>query len=88
MVTDIRRQFEFVQNNWVSFHKFGGLENDADPIIGNHYQTGQFVTDEFSIPNYPIRKKYTNLPNFTLIKGGAYFFFPGIKALKFIANHD
>jgi Dyp-type peroxidase family len=88
MVTDIRRQFEFVQNNWVSFHKFGGLENDADPIIGNHYKTDQYTTDEFSIPNYPIRKKYANLPNFTLIKGGAYFFFPGIKALKFITKHD
>lgn len=88
MVTDIRRQFEFVQNNWVSFHKFGGLENDADPIIGNHYETGQYKTNEFSVPHYPIRKKYSNLPNFTLIKGGAYFFFPGIKALQFIANHE
>lgn len=88
MVTDIRRQFEFVQNNWVSFHKFGGLENDADPIIGNHYQTEHYRTNEFSEPNYPIRKKYTNLPNFTLIKGGAYFFFPGIKALQYISSHD
>ncbi|MDZ7693572.1 MAG: hypothetical protein U5K69_21050 [Balneolaceae bacterium] len=88
MVTDIRRQFEFVQNNWVNFHKFGGLENDADPIIGNHYQNKSRKTDEFSIPAYPVRRKPDKLPNFTIIKGGAYFFFPGIRALQYFADHE
>ncbi|WP_073094873.1 Dyp-type peroxidase [Cyclobacterium lianum] len=88
MVTDIRRQFEFVQNNWVNFHKFGGLEHDADPIIGNHYHNESRKTDEFSLPQYPVRRKLDQLPNFTLIKGGAYFFFPGIKALQYMADHD
>ncbi|WP_439484177.1 Dyp-type peroxidase [Cyclobacterium plantarum] len=88
MVTDIRRQFEFVQNNWVNFHKFGGLENDADPIIGNHYQDESRKTNEFSIPKYPVRRKLNKLPNFTIIKGGAYFFFPGIRALQYMANYD
>ncbi|MEX0883678.1 MAG: peroxidase [Cyclobacteriaceae bacterium] len=86
MVTDIRRQFEFVQNNWVNFHKFGGLEHDADPIIGNHYQSENVVTDEFSMPAYPIKNRLKSLPNFTLIKGGAYFFFPGLNAIQFIAD--
>ncbi|WP_163379762.1 Dyp-type peroxidase [Cyclobacterium sp. SYSU L10401] len=88
LVTDIRRQFEFVQNNWVNFHKFGGLENDADPIIGNHYQSESRKTDEFSIPAYPVRRKLDKLPNFTTIKGGAYFFLPGIRALQYIADHE
>ncbi|MEX2513034.1 MAG: peroxidase [Cyclobacteriaceae bacterium] len=86
MVTDIRRQFEFVQNNWVNFHKFGGLEHDADPIIGNHYQNENVVSDEFCMPAYPIKNRLKALPNFTLIKGGAYFFFPGINAIQFIAD--
>lgn len=88
LVTDIRRQFEFVQNNWVNFHKFGGQEHEADPLIGNHYKSDTVITDEFSIPEYPIRRKLKNLPNFTLIKGGSYFFFPGIRALKYLANYE
>lgn len=88
MVTDIRRQFEFVQNNWVNFHKFGGLENDADPVIGNHYQNERRKTDSFSIPEYPVRKVHNSLPNFTHIKGGAYFFFPGIRALHYLTDYE
>lgn len=88
LVTDIRRQFEFVQNNWVTFHKFGGQDHDADPIIGNHYKSKTVVTDEFSIPEYPVKRKLKNIPNFTLIKGGSYFFFPGIRALKYLASYE
>jgi deferrochelatase/peroxidase EfeB len=88
LVTDIRRQFEFIQNNWVNFPKFGGLEHDADPIIGNHYKDGDFKTDEFSMPAYPIKDKLSGLPNFTLIRGGGYFFFPGIKAIKYLSNDE
>ncbi|EON76632.1 Peroxidase [Lunatimonas lonarensis] len=87
MVTDIRRQFEFVQNNWVNFHKFGGSEEDADPLIGNHYQEGSVVTDRFSIPRYPVRRRLENLPNFVQVRGGGYFFFPGKKALQFISKY-
>jgi Dyp-type peroxidase family len=86
LVSDIRRQFEFVQNSWVNFHKFGGLDNDADPIIGHHYQEGDLRTDEFSIPHYPVRKKFIKLPNFTKVRGGAYFFVPGMRAIKFLAR--
>ncbi|WP_232835039.1 Dyp-type peroxidase [Pleomorphovibrio marinus] len=86
LVTDIRRQFEFVQNSWVNFHKFGGLDQDADPIIGNHYQEGNLKTDEFSVPQFPVRKKYEKLPNFTKVRGGAYFFVPGMRAMKFLSK--
>jgi len=88
LVTDIRRQFEFVQNNWVNFHKFGGLDQDADPIIGNHYKSDTVVSDEFSIPAYPVKRKLKNLPNFTTIKGGGYFFFPGLRALHYLATYE
>lgn len=87
LVTDIRRQFEFIQNNWVNFPKFGGLEYDADPIIGNHYQEGNFQTDQFCIPAFPVKEKVQDLPNFTLIRGGGYFFLPGIRAITFLTNY-
>ena len=74
------RQFEFAQNVWVNDKNFHELGNERDPIIGN--QDGTF---EFKIPKRPIRKKITGLPAFTTVRGGAYFFLPGLKALRYLA---
>jgi deferrochelatase/peroxidase EfeB len=73
------RQFEFAQNVWVNDKTFHELGNERDPIIGN-----QDGTLEFKIPKRPIRKKITGLPAFTTVRGGAYFFLPGIKALRYL----
>jgi Dyp-type peroxidase family len=75
------RQFEFAQNVWVNDRNFHELGNERDPIIGS--QDGTF---EFKIPRRPIRKKITGLPAFTTVRGGAYFFLPGIKALRYLAR--
>lgn len=74
------RQFEFAQNVWVNDRNFHELGNERDPIIGN-----QDGTLEFKIPKRPIRKKITGLPAFTTVRGGAYFFLPGIRALHYLA---
>ena len=62
------------QNNFRVMRIWGSLE------IGN--QDGTF---DMTIPKRPIRKKITGLPAFTTLKGGAYFFLPGIKALRFLS---
>jgi Dyp-type peroxidase family len=77
------RQFEFAQNVWANDPNFHELGNERDPIIGN--QDGTF---EFKIPKRPIRKKISGLPAFTTVRGGAYFFLPGIKALRYLATLD
>ena len=74
------RQYEFAQNVWINDKNFHELGNERDPFCGTHDGTL-----EFKIPNRPIRKKITGLPAFTSIKGGAYFFLPGIKALRYLA---
>ena len=74
------RQFEFAQNVWINDPNFHELGNERDPIIGN--QDGTF---DLTIPKRPIRRKITGLPAFTTLKGGAYFFLPGIKALRYLA---
>ena len=38
-----------------------------------------------TIPKRPIKKKIKGLPAFCTVKGGAYFFLPGIRALRFLA---
>ena len=77
------RQFEFAQNVWINDRNFHELGNERDPIIGN--QDGTF---DMTIPKRPIRKKIAGLPAFTTVRGGAYFFLPGIKALHYLAAHS
>jgi Dyp-type peroxidase family len=75
------RQFEFAQNVWINDPTFHELGNERDPIIGT-----QDGTLEFTIPNRPIRKVKKGLPAFTTLKGGAYFFLPGLKALRYLTT--
>lgn len=75
------RQFEFAQNVWVNDRNFHDLENERDPICGNHDGTL-----EYKIPKRPIRRKITGLPAFTTLRGGAYFFLPGLAGLRYLAS--
>lgn len=74
------RQFEFVQSVWVNDPNFKELGNQRDPLIGN--QDGTF---DITIPKRPIRRTIKGLPAFTTIRGGAYFFLPGLRALRWLA---
>ena len=75
------RQFEFAMNVWVNDPNFEDLANERDPFVGT--QDGTF---DMTIPKRPIRQKITGLPTFTTIRGGAYFFLPGIRALRYLAT--
>ena len=75
------RQFEFAQNVWINDKNFHELGNERDPIIGT-----QDGTLEFKIPKRPIKKRITGLPAFTTVRGGAYFFLPGLKALRYLST--
>jgi deferrochelatase/peroxidase EfeB len=75
------RQFEFAMNVWANDPTFHELDNERDPFVGT-----QDGTYHLTIPKRPIRKKIKGLTAFTTIRGGAYFFLPGIKALRYLAN--
>jgi deferrochelatase/peroxidase EfeB len=77
------RQFEFAMNVWVNDPKFKDLGNERDPIVGT-----QDGTSDMTIPKRPIKKTIKGLPAFTTIRGGAYFFLPGIGALRLLASGD
>src|SRR5204863_10185157 len=76
----LTRQFEFALNVWTNDPNFHELGNERDPLIGTH--DGSY---DFTLPKRPIKKKITGMPSFTTIKGGAYFFLPGLKALRWLA---
>jgi deferrochelatase/peroxidase EfeB len=76
---NIERQFEFVQNAWLASAKFDGLIGEADPLLGNRepFPAGH-PTDGF--------ERLSGVPRFVTLRGGAYFFLPGLRALRFIAQ--
>ncbi len=91
--TSIRRQFEFVQNLWLTSTCFNGMHGEDDPVAGPrapHYfgdGRGAYAsqTSPFTIPAYPLRRTVPALPRFVTMRGGDYFFMPGIRALRFLA---
>lgn len=86
LVSDIERQFEFVQNVWANTPTFADLFNEVDPLIAPRSGAGQQHSASFSTPQKTIRKKYHDIPQFTTVIGGAYFFMPGIRALDYILS--
>ena len=74
---NIARQFEFVHHTWLNNRKFGQLYDDADPF---------FAPGCFTIPTDGVRDRVTHVPRFVFVKGGAYFFLPGLAALRSLAS--
>ncbi|HYP70653.1 MAG TPA: hypothetical protein VEP93_07185 [Variovorax sp.] len=85
---NIGRQFEFVQGAWVAGTHFDGLHNEGDPLLGHRMpEPNGTPTDVFSIPTEGgCDFRLEGLPQFVRVVGGAYFFLPGIRALRFIAK--
>jgi len=77
---DLLRQFEFVQQNWLNDPTFMDLDGDRDPIAGDNGDEAGFT-----VQARPAAQRLPGLSRFVTVKGGGYFFMPGIKALKFLA---
>jgi deferrochelatase/peroxidase EfeB len=84
---NIARQFEFVQSAWMMGTRFDGLVDEGDPLIGNRLPD-QAVgrSNYFSVPQPDgADRRVESLPQFVTVLGGAYFFLPGIRALRYLA---
>jgi Dyp-type peroxidase family len=75
---NIRRQFEFVQQTWIQNPKFPHQYDGPDPILSSG-------GGEFELPGQPARRRVSPLESFVRMRGGAYFFMPGIAALRYLA---
>jgi deferrochelatase/peroxidase EfeB len=91
---NLARQFEFVQSAWLAAANFAGLSGEQDPLLGNRrpFPAPPVVgypqpTDGFSRPGAEPRcRRATAVPQFVFVRGGAYFFLPGLTALQWIAS--
>jgi len=84
---NILRQFEFLQNAWIANTKFSGLTGESDPLLGNRQSLpGCPVTGNFTMPrDGSLPRRVSGLPQFVTVRGGAYFFLPSLRALRYFA---
>jgi Dyp-type peroxidase family len=85
---NISRQFEFLQNAWLMNTKFSGLTGESDPLLGNREAIpGCPVTGDFTRQkNDGLRCRVSGLPQLVTVRGGAYFFLPSLRALRYFAG--
>lgn len=77
---NIERQFEIVQHTWINNSKFNGLYDEDDPLIGSYATQNK----NFTIPGQPVRHRISNFQQFVNVRGGGYFFLPGLEALQML----
>jgi Dyp-type peroxidase family len=85
---NISRQFEFLQNAWLMNTKFSALTEESDPLLGNRDPIpGCPVTDNFTWQKEDgLRCRVSGLPRFVTVRGGAYFFLPSLRAIRYFAG--
>jgi hypothetical protein len=79
LCANIARQFEFVQHTWLNNPKFKGLYDDPDPLVG---PAGRSLT----LQSRPVNRRVKEIPSFVGVRGGAYFFLPGVRAVRYLAG--
>ena len=79
---DIERQFEFVQQTWISSPSFHGLTDEVDPITATRREGSRAI---FTIPTPDGPIELDGLNSFVTVKGGEYFFLPSRATLRFLS---
>jgi Dyp-type peroxidase family len=72
---------EFLQQEWINDGNFIGAGDERDPVIG--------LQDDgatFTIPREPVRRRVHGIETFNVLRGGEYFFMPGLSALRWLGD--
>jgi Dyp-type peroxidase family len=85
---DLRRQFELIQQSWLNGCKFAGLSAERDPLVGTEAVEleDRPPARVFTVQARPVRQRYEGLPKVVQVRGGEYFFMPGMRALNFLCD--
>lgn len=81
VVASLKRQFEFVQGQWVNNGNSLHLGDDRDPVCGANDGSSSKMTIQGRPPRF-----LAGIPQFVTMRGGEYFFKPGIAALDWLAK--
>ena len=71
-----------MNNTWLNSPKFAGLYDDADPLVAPSSPHG----GTFTVQSSSLRERVTDVPRFVSVRGGAYFFMPGLAATRSLAR--
>jgi Dyp-type peroxidase family len=77
----LKRQFEFVQSEWINGGDFLGLGDAKDPVAGSATGDGAFT-----IPRRPLPRRVHGLARFVVTRGGEYCFMPSLRGLRWLAE--
>ena len=77
----LKRQFEFVQSEWINGGAFLGLGDAKDPVAAAAVADGVY-----SIPRRPVPRRVRGLASFVVTRGGEYGFMPSLSALRWLAD--
>ncbi|HEX3874692.1 MAG TPA: Dyp-type peroxidase [Solirubrobacteraceae bacterium] len=80
----IARQFEFVQSQWLGAGNTFGLGEDQDVLLGPQDQEDPATVKKMIVPGDP-PFFVGPLERVVTVRGGEYFFVPGINGLQFLA---
>lgn len=85
---NLRRQFEFIQQTWLNSCKFAGLSAERDPLVGKEAFDFEDRRQPrvFTAQARPVRSRYEGMPKFVRVRGGEYFFLPGLRALNYLCD--
>jgi deferrochelatase/peroxidase EfeB len=72
---------EFLQQEWINDGNFMRLGDERDPIIGLQPDKATFT-----IPKQPARRRIQGIDTFNVLRGGEYFFMPGLSALRWLGE--
>jgi hypothetical protein len=86
LCANLRRQFEFVHETWLNNPKFGGLTQERDPLVGSGpLPENAGGRETFSLQEGLVRRR-CSLERFVTVRGGAYLFMPGLRAIAYLAE--
>jgi Dyp-type peroxidase family len=81
MCTNLKRQFEFVQEIWLRNGSFAAMRDEPDPVIG-----GGGPRAGFCVPMEPFGARLDGMARFVEVRGGTYLFLPGRRALRCLGD--
>jgi Dyp-type peroxidase family len=82
----LSRQFEFVQQQWISYGNDARVGNEKDLLMARHGIGERYaIQGDRSAANPPLF--CTGLPDFVELRGGDYFFIPSITALEMLGRN-
>ncbi|MEB0138950.1 MULTISPECIES: peroxidase [unclassified Undibacterium] len=86
---DIKRQFEFIQQQWINYGNDFKAANDKEILLGNHSSDPHLASKAvLQVDPAGDEAPYllANIPRFVETRGGEYFFIPSLTALRMIAR--